>query len=105
MANERAEVLIHEHLFNHSVKGIVTGSNKDNNKIDETINNNLTKRLGEVDYTEVESLNYTYSANRNRDISLNDSDKSHFKRHYQLLEFTFKNLAWTRHSIMAVVNY
>ena len=104
-ANEREEVLIHEHLFDSSNIGVETGSNKDNNKIDETINNNLTKRLGEVDYTEVESLNYTYSANRNRAISLNDSDKSHFKRHYQLLEFTFKNLAWTRHSIMAVVNY
>ena len=38
VANERAEVLIHEHLFNHSVKGVVTGSNKDNNKIDETKN-------------------------------------------------------------------
>ena len=57
-ANEREEVLIHEHLFDSSNIGVETGSNKDNNKIDETINNNLTKRLGEVDYTEVESLNY-----------------------------------------------
>ena len=32
----------------------------------ETNTTALTKRLGEVDYTEVESLNYTYSANRNR---------------------------------------
>ena len=50
-ANEKVEVLIHEHLFNHSVKGVVTGSNEDNNKIDETKNYNPTKRLGEVDYT------------------------------------------------------
>ena len=106
-ANEREEVLIHEHLFDSSNIGVETGSIKTIVNKNETSVTGLTKRLGEVDYTEVESLLRitAYSANRNRAISLNDSDKSHFKRHYQLLEFTFKNLAWTRHSIMAVVNY
>ena len=55
-ANEREEVLIHEHLFNHSDIGVVSGSNKDNNKIDETKNYNPTKRLGEVDYTKRQNL-------------------------------------------------
>ena len=54
-ANEREEVLIHEHLFDSSNIGVETGSNKDNSKIDETNITGLTKRLGEVDYTEVES--------------------------------------------------
>ena len=37
--------------------------------------------MGEVDYTEVESYKLqAFSANRNRDINLNDSFKSHFKR-------------------------
>ena len=52
VANERVEVQMHEHLFNHSDIGVVTGSNKDNSKIDETKHNKKpTKRLGEVDYT------------------------------------------------------
>ena len=42
--------------------------------------------MGEDDYTEVESYKLqAFSANRNRDISLNDSFKSHFKRQYHLL--------------------
>ena len=51
VANERDEVQIHEHLFNIPGKGVVTGSVKDNNKKYETKHKNLTKRLGEVDYT------------------------------------------------------
>ena len=37
-ANERVEVQMHEHLFNHSDIGVVTGSNKDNSKKSETKN-------------------------------------------------------------------
>ena len=59
VANERAEVQIHEHLFNHSNIGVVTGSNKDKSKKYETTNNNTTKRLGEVDYTKAESFKTT----------------------------------------------
>ena len=67
---------MHEHLFAISDIGIETGSNKDNSKIDETNITGLTKRLGEVDYTEVESYKLqAFSANRNRDINLNDSFK------------------------------
>ena len=36
--NERVEVQMHEHLFNHSDIGVVTGSNKDNSKKSETKN-------------------------------------------------------------------
>ena len=58
-ANEREEVQVYEHLFDSSNIGVETGfetgSNKDNSKIDETNITGLTKRLGEVDYTEVES--------------------------------------------------
>ena len=57
----------------------VTGSGETKVNPDETNNTKLTKRLGEVDYTEAESLlNFTTSsANRNRDININDFDKSH----------------------------
>ena len=57
VANERVGVQIHEHLFTFPDIGIETGSIKDNSKINETNNNNPTKRLGEVDYTKAESLN------------------------------------------------
>ena len=86
------EVLINEHLFYSSNIGVDTGysgfsrSNKDNINKNETNTTALTKRLGEVDYTEVESYKLqAFSANRNRDISLNDSFKSHFRRQYHLL--------------------
>ena len=80
VANEREEVQVHEHLFNSSNIGIVTGSIKTIVNKNETSVTGLTKRLGEVDYTEAESLLKitAYSANRNRAINLNDSDKSHF---------------------------
>ena len=61
-ANEREEVQIHEHLFYSSNIGVDTGfhtgfsrSNKDNINKNETNTTALTKRLVEVDYTEVES--------------------------------------------------
>ena len=64
-ANEREKVQIHEHLFQFADIGVEIGfhtgfsrfsrSNKDNINKNETTIAKLTKRLGEVDYTEVES--------------------------------------------------
>ena len=77
VANERAEVQIHEHLFNHSNIGVVTGSNKDKSKKYETTNNNTTKRLGEVDYTKAESLKLLLLIlQENTNININDLNKS-----------------------------
>ena len=80
VANEKAGVQIHELLLSSSDIGIETGSIKTIVNKNETSVTGLTKRLGEVDYTEAESLLKitAYSANRNRAINLNDSDKSHF---------------------------
>ena len=85
VANEKQEFLVHEPLFilldtaSYFRTGIGTGSGETKVNPDETNNTKLTKRLGEVDYTEAESLlNFTTSsANRNRDINTNDFDKSH----------------------------
>ena len=59
--------------------GIETGSIKTIVNSDETNITGLTKRLGEVDYTlgRIFTLITTSSANRNRAININDSDKSH----------------------------
>ena len=85
-ANEKRRGSDHEHLFDSPNIGVETGSIKDNIEKNETNITALTKRLGEDDYTEVESYKLqAFSANRNRDISLNDSFKSHFKRQYHLL--------------------
>ena len=66
MANEKQEFLIHEPLFflldtgnltdTGIGTGIGTGSGETIVNPDETNNTKLTKRLGEVDYTEAESL-------------------------------------------------
>ena len=57
----------------------VTGSIKTIVNTDETNLTELTKRLGEVDYTRAESLLRitSSSANRNRAMNINDQDKSH----------------------------
>ena len=57
----------------------VTGSIKTIVNTDETNLTELTKRLGEVDYTRAESLLLitSSSANRNRAMNINDQDKSH----------------------------
>ena len=59
--------------------GIETGSIKTIVNTGETNSNEPTKRLGEVDYTtgRIFNLITAYSANRNRDININNSDKSH----------------------------
>ena len=63
---------------------------------------NSPKDLGEVDYTEAESnILQAISANRNREININDTFESNSKT---ITTFHFKNSAWTRHSIKAVVN-
>ena len=81
-ANERVEVQIHEHLFIIPDIGVVTGSNKDNSKKNETTNNNLTKRLGEVDYTKGRILKLLLILQENINININDLNKSlTFKRH------------------------
>ena len=81
MANEKQEFLLYEPLFIllDTASYFRTGSGETKVNPDETNNAKLTKRLGEVDYTEAESLlNFTTSsANRNRDININDLDKSH----------------------------
>ena len=56
VANEKAGVQIHELLFSSSDIGIETGSIKTIVRTIETSVTGLTKRLGEVDYTEAESL-------------------------------------------------
>ena len=64
-ANKREGVQIHEHLFANSNIGIETGSVKDIIKKNETNYENLTKRLGEVDYTNGRiSITTTYSATK-----------------------------------------
>ena len=82
--NEREELLVHEDLFHSSNIGIelgFPGLNKDNITKNETTIAKLTKRLGEVDYTEAESnILQAFSANRNREINPNDTFKSHSKR-------------------------
>ena len=56
-----------------------TGSIKTIVRTIETSVTGLTKRLGEVDYTRAESFTLitTSSANRNRAMNINHSDKSH----------------------------
>ena len=62
---------MHEHLFANSDIGIETGSKQDNSKKYETKNNNPTKRLGEVDYTNGRIFKITtYSAKRNININI-----------------------------------
>ena len=56
VANEKAGVQIHELLLSSSDIGIETGSIKTIVRTIETSVTGLTKRLGEVDYTEAESL-------------------------------------------------
>ena len=56
MANERDEVQIHEHFFNIPGKGVVTGSNKDNIKKNETKKNNLPKDWVRLTILRAESL-------------------------------------------------
>ena len=65
----------HEHLFYSTNIGIELGFqdglNKDNITKNETTIDKLTKRLGEVDYTEAESnILQAISANRNREINI-----------------------------------
>ena len=59
-ANEKAEVQMHELLLHSSIIGIETGIGTGSRETivnpDETNDTKLTKRLGEVDYTEAESL-------------------------------------------------
>ena len=105
-ANDNEELLVLEDLFHSTIIGIhieeFFGLNKDNITKYETTNANSPKDLGEVDYTKAES-NYlqAISANRNREININDTFESLSKT---ITSFHFKNSAWTRHSIKAVVN-
>ena len=96
---------MHEHLFNHSDIGVVTGSVKDNSKKYKTNNKNTTKRLGEVDYTKAESLKLLLLIlQENTNININDLNKSlSVKGTGTIARVHFKNLAWTRLSIIAVV--
>ena len=102
-ANENEELLVLEVLFHSTIIGIHTdGLNKDNITKSQTTMDNSPKDLDEVDYTMAES-NYlqAISASRNREININDTFESLSKT---ITSFHFKNSAWTRHTIKAVVN-
>ena len=102
-ANENEELLVLEVLFHSTIIGIHTdGLNKDNITRNQTTIDNSPKDLGEVDYTKAESnIIQAISANGNREININDTFESNSKT---ITSFHFKNSAWTRHSIKAVVN-
>ena len=87
VGNEKQEFLVHELLFilldtAIHIGNTGTGSIKTIVNTDETSAIKLTKRLGEVDYTEAEvfTLIYNSSANRNKDINTDDSDELHIKK-------------------------
>ena len=63
--------------------------------------------MGEVDYTNGRIIKtITYSAIENTNININDLNKvtNTVKDTETITRVHFKNLAWTRHSIIAVVN-
>ena len=62
--------------------------------------------MGEVDYTKAESLKLLLLIlQENTNININDLNKSlTVKDTETITRVHFKNLAWTRHSIIAVVN-
>ena len=102
-ANENEELLVLEDLFYSTIIGIhIEGLNKDNITNHKTTIDNSPKELGEVDYTKAESIILqAISANRSREININDTFESNSKT---ITSFHFKNSAWTRHTIKAVVN-
>ena len=107
-ANERARVLIHEHLFHNSNTGINSGSITDNSKKYETNIKNTTKRLGEVDYTNGRTIKTTtYSAIEITNININDLNKvtNTVKDTRLIATVHFKSLVWKRLSIIAVLKF
>ena len=107
-ANERARVLIHEHLFHNSDTGINSGSITDNSKKYETNIKNTTKRLGEVDYTNGRTIKTTtYSAIEITNININDLNKvtNTVKDTRLIATVHFKSLVWKRLSIIAVLKF